>query len=108
MKIWQERWPELFEALDERDEITADRLTDRTLMVNSAGSTYKDNFAFGSTRLEDFDFDESSTWFNVIENNVRYTAENDPQIFVNPALGDYSVKKDSGFPDNEFANIGRY
>lgn len=108
LKIWQERWPELFEALDERDEITADRLTDRTLMVNSAGSAYKDNFAFGSTRLVDFNFDESATWFNVIENNVRYTAENDPQIFVNPALGDYSVKKDSGFPDNEFANIGRY
>jgi len=108
LKIWQDRWPELFEALDERDEITVDRLTDRTLMVNSAGSTYKDNFAFGPSRLEDFNFDESATWFNTIENNVRYTEENDPRIFVNPAIGDYSIKEGSGYPDNRFANIGRY
>ena len=77
-------------------------------MVNSAGSTYKDNFAFGPSRLEDFNFDESATWFNVIENNVRYTEENDPEIFVNPAIGDYSIKEGSGYPDNQFANIGRY
>ena len=108
LKIWQERWPELFEALDERDEITEDRITDSTLMVNSAGSTYKNNFAFGTSRLDDFSFDESATWFNEIENNVMYTAENDPQIFENPALGDYSVKEDSGFPDNKFGEIGRY
>ncbi|MBR4934174.1 MAG: right-handed parallel beta-helix repeat-containing protein, partial [Clostridia bacterium] len=63
LKIWQERWPELFEALDERDKITPDRITDRTLMVNSAGCVYKDNFAFGTSRTFDFSFDESSTWF---------------------------------------------
>ena len=108
LKIWQDRWPELFEALDEKDEITADRLTDSTLMANSAGSTYKDNFAFGPSRLEDFNFDESATWFNTIENNVRYTTENDPQIFVNPAIGDYRVKEGSGFPKTEFEKIGRY
>ena len=110
LKIWQERWPELFEALDERDEITPDRITDRTLMVNSAGSVYKDNFAFGSARLKDFSFDESALWFNVVENNVMYTAENDPQIFVNPAIGDYSIKADADamFADNCFDMIGRY
>jgi hypothetical protein len=108
LKIWQERWPELFESLDERNEITADRLNDSSLMCNSAGCTYKNNFAFGNSGLNDFSFDESATWFNVIENNVRYTEENDPQIFVNPAIGDYSVKEGSGFPDNRFANIGRY
>jgi len=108
LKIWQERWPELFASLDEKDEITADRLNDSSLMCNSANSVYEDNFAFGPTRIVDFNFDDSSKWFNKIENNVRYTAENDPQIFVNPAIGDYSVKNDSGFPENEFEKIGRY
>ncbi len=108
LKIWQERWPELFECLDERDEITPDRITDRTLMVNSAGSIYKNNFAYGVTRMTDFSFDPSALWFNEVENNVLYTDETDPQIFVNPALGDYSVKSGMGFADNHFAEIGRY
>ena len=108
LKIWQERWPELFEALDEADEITPDRLDDRNLMINSAGSTYRNNYAFGPTRVTDFDFAETSTHFNVIENNIRYTTENDPEIFVNPALGDYNVKEDSGFPETNFSLIGRY
>ena len=108
LKIWQERWPELFASLDEKDEITADRLNDSSLMCNSANSVYEDNFAFGPSRIVDFNFDDSSKWFNKIENNVHYTVENDPQIFVNPAIGDYSVKKDSGFPENEFEKIGRY
>ena len=108
LKIWQERWPELFECLDEREEITADRITDRTLMVNSAGGVYKNNFAYGTSRMDDFSFDPSALWFNEVENNVLYTDETDPQIFVNPALGDYSVKADSGFADNHFAEIGRY
>ena len=108
LKIWQERWPELFEALDEKDEITPDRITDPTLMVNSAGCVYKDNFAVGTARINDFHFDESAIWFNEIENNVMYTTENDPEIFVNPAIGDYSIKEGSGYPDNRFANIGRY
>ena len=108
LKIWQARWPELFEALDERDEITVDRITDPTLMANSAGSVYKNNFAYGVSRMKDFSFDPSVQWFNEIDNNVLYTDETDPQIFVNPAIGDYSVKVGSGFGDNHFAEIGRY
>ena len=42
-----------------------------------------------------------------VENNAGYAFGENP-IFVNPTLGDYRVRADSGFPDFHFELIGRY
>ncbi len=114
-KIWEEKWPELFDSIRDLN-ITPDRLDDYNLLPNSAGCVIKDNYSFGYCNEHTIS-SELSTKFNVFENNpiFKYSTatsdkliEDDISIFVNPALGDYRVKDGADFPENNFAKIGRY
>ena len=53
------------------------------------------------------EYDEIISKYSTIENNVGYTTEENP-LFVNPTVGDYSIREDAGFPDYHFEEIGRY
>ena len=64
----------------------------------------KNNYAFGNC---DNSIEELTTKFGTVENNVHFTLEDNP-IFVNPALGNYSIKEDADFLDIQFEKIGRY
>ena len=124
-KKWEERWPELFICIEDMT-VSMDRVNDYTFFVNPADQIYINNYSFGQsipTNQDDdriwlgHDFDEHLFYEflnNKIENNPIYDYHGEdameyPKIFVNPALGDYSIKKDSEFPRYiPYAEIGRY
>ena len=122
-KLWEERWSELFTTIADLS-LSEDRLTDPTFFINPAGVVVKNNYIFSSSTAE-FDFSQNpNQWFspaldvegfnNVIENNPVYDHDGDnateyPEIFKNPALGDYSIREGSEFTGNiPFDEIGRY
>jgi hypothetical protein len=113
-KIWEERWPELFEIISDLS-ITEERLYDPTFFANPAGVVVKDNYSFMTSDSEHTFHD--SLFFEdfgcTIENNPIYNFEDNepgsyPEIFVNPALGDYSIIDGSAPIENNYALIGRY
>ncbi len=108
-KIWEERWPEFFEAIAD-PTISFDRLDDPTMMANSAGCVIKNNYAFGN--VPDHSISSKNVQkFNTFENNLSFKDYTGPEIFVNPAYGDYTLRDDceltfvNGY---DYSKIGRY
>ncbi len=99
LAIWQERWPTLFGL-----HVDYDRMDEASFEPNPANCVMKNNYAFGNC---DNSIEELTTKFGTVENNVHFTLEDNP-IFVNPALGNYSIKEDADFLDIQFEKIGRY
>ena len=57
-KIWEERWPELFEIISDLS-ITEERLYDPTFFANPAGVVVKDNYSFMATDDHEHTFHDS-------------------------------------------------
>lgn len=72
-------------------------------------TTITDNVYFNGTGEADerFGLYADAADYCTVAGNVGYTLGENP-IFVNPTLGDYRVRADSGFPDIHFELIGRY
>lgn len=71
--------------------------------VFTPNNTVVNNISVGG----EFDINEQSVACGTYDNNVTYDKTTNP-VFVNPALGDYSIRESSGFADINFAKIGRY
>ena len=114
-KLWRERWPELF-ATWEGPECTLENFDDYNMMANSAGCVFKNNYSFGYSS-EHWILDPHDNKFNEFTNNPIWAddalkGEGDaPHIFVNPALGDYTLRDDCSLEFEykyDFSKIGRY
>ena len=111
-KIWEERWPELFILVNDR-EVTQNKLNDPDSLVVTSHNVIKNNYCFSDEVIENIISSEHATKFSEVENNVsfNYDDESAPEIFVNPAYGDYSLREDcmlefvNGY---DFSKIGRY
>lgn len=100
-ELWLQRWPLLYNYNTD---------------INNAGDVncvfttinYIRNNAMIGASLAEQDPSKDTTYdrFGVLENNVSYDRDENP-IFVNPALGDYSIRSDVGFFDNHFSEMGR-
>ena len=64
-------------------------------MLFRSGCVVRDNYSFGFVNENITVTSEHASKFNVIENNPCYLDYTGPEIFVNPALGDYRIKSDS-------------
>ena len=77
-------------------------------MANSAGCVIKNNYSFGNVKDINVTSEHSSK-FNEIENNPSYPKYTGPEIFENPAHGNYSIRDDAGIDIYvPFELIGRY
>ena len=50
---------------------------------------------------------EDVSLFSKVESNLEYSIDENP-VFVNPTLGDYSIREDADFFKIPFKEIGRY
>ncbi len=113
LKLWRQRWPELFAAYEGPDAVL-ENLNEYNMLANSAGCTFKNNYSFFTN--DHFVTDVHENKFNTFENNPVWnfnteTIDTIPQIFVNPALGDYTLRDDSDLEFEykyDFSMIGRY
>ena len=97
-EIWREKCPSNYEVEIDLE----DPMNPNSVLVQN--NTVVDNYFFG---CGDILFDERIVQVGTIENNLSFDVDENP-VFTNPALGDYSIKTDSGILDNHFAEIGRY
>ena len=102
-KLWEARWPQLMLTKTDLDR-AAELVDDPDFIINPSYSEIVNNVTFGRM---DFDIHEDIALFSKVENNHHYSFDENP-IFVNPALGDYSIREGADFADNHFAQIGRY
>ena len=111
--LWRTRWPELYATI-EGPECTLENFNEYDMMANSAGCVFKNNYGF--LTKEHVLADPHNNKFNTFENNPVWNAETEtvdsiPHIFVNPALGDYSLRDDCTLAFEykyDFSAIGRY
>jgi len=101
-QIWKERWPELYDilAIRKNPDIDVTTLDLYSKALNYCHNNYHFDGAessYGSAWLE----------FGDNGNNLIFTLAENP-IFVNPSIGDYSIREGVDFADNRFAEIGRY
>ena len=113
LKLWRQRWPELFAAY-EGPEAILENLNEYNMLANSAGCVFKNNYGFFTKDHVIADVHENK--FNTFENNPVWNADVEtidtvPHIFVNPALGDYTLRDDCALEFEykyDFSKIGRY
>ncbi len=115
------RWAEAFSFFDSRPDQKAiaeemwdgyfdittdtDRWNEAEFCMNSS-LTICDNIIINRTG-ETTEYEEKLVKYSTISNNTGYTDDIN-LYFVNPALGDYTVKNTEGAPDIPFGMIGRY
>ncbi|MBR7033900.1 MAG: right-handed parallel beta-helix repeat-containing protein, partial [Clostridia bacterium] len=102
-QVIEERWPDMLNIHFEYDNIDDPyfALNQVTYVIgNAAVSKSADRSIFTTGR-------KYEKIYAHYENNATYTTDENP-IFVNPTLGDYRIREDSGFPDIHFESIGRY
>jgi len=122
LKLWQERWPELFKVYDHVNskpmiDCVTENLDEYYMMANSAGCVIKNNYSFGFSNTEHWLLDPHENKFNEFKNNPIWGVEalkgegDAPHIFVNPAQGDYTLRDDCTLEFEykyDFSKIGRY
>lgn len=96
-ETWLERWPELYNYNIDPEKVgdTDCLYTTFTYLTSNAGFDVKVDEA------------ELIQKFGISTDNRYHTMDENP-YFVNPAIGDYSIKEGADFADNHFAQIGRY
>ena len=96
---WYERWPEMYDFSIDPADVGKEHCLFTTI-------TYLEN----NVRIDDdgkFTIPEMTEMFGEAKNNVGYKLDENP-FFVNPSIGDYSIREGADFADNHFAKIGRY
>jgi len=100
-QLWKSRWPELYDILAICKNPNIDV---KTLGIYSKPINYcHNNYTFGG----EHSFEDAWVALSDHDNNLSFTLDENP-IFVNPALGNYSIREGADFEDNHFAKIGRY
>jgi len=95
--IWKNKCPFAYEYDIDPENTSAKN------SIFLVSSTVKDNIMIDG----EFSFSDEVIAAGTIENNISYEETENP-FFVNPALGDYSIREGADFADNHFAKIGRY
>ena len=96
-EVWFARWPELYSF-----NIDPEKLGDYDCLFTTV--TYlHNNVGFGVV----VNNAEMIQMFGDDIGNESYDLDTNP-YFVNPAVGNYSIKDGADFADNQFAKIGRY
>ena len=97
--LWYAEWPLLFDfSLDINDAGNYDCIFHTINYI-------KNNHLVGMTAS--YEENSIAAVFGDFENNIEYPKDENP-IFVNPALGDYSIREGVDLQDNHFSEIGRY
>ena len=101
-QLWKSKWPELYDIVAIRNNPDIDVTT---LDFYSAPQNYCHN----NYTIDGASHGFSDEWveYSDHENNVDIPEGENP-LFVNPTLGDYSIKDGAGIMDNHYAQIGRY
>ena len=99
---WKEKWPELYDILAIRNNPDIDVTK---LALYSAPMNYCHN----NYTVDGADHNFHDGWIEASdhENNVAIPKGENP-LFVNPAIGDYSIKEGANIMDNHYELIGRY
>ena len=99
---WYSRWPLLYNF-----HFDGKRIDEVECLFNTV-NYIKNNAVIGS-RIIDTEAGRDATFnkFAVSENNIVYDLTDNP-FFVNPAVGDYSIRDDTDFHKIPFDKIGRY
>jgi hypothetical protein len=98
-QLWYDRWPLLFNYhydVSRFDEVEC-AFRNVNYVQNNCTFGFK-NRSFGG---------ETLSKYGIIEGNAGYTLEENP-IFVNPSIGDYSIREDADFHKIPYELIGRY
>ena len=99
---WAARWPNLFKLKTNMD-LVEELINDIDFIINPSYCDISDNITIGSENM----INEDVSLFSKVENNLEYTIDENP-VFVNPTLGDYSIREDADFFKIPFYEIGRY
>ena len=98
--LWLERWPELYEVLEDYDDVE-----NPNCPASPGFCSVYNNYAIGYCHNV---IDEPVERFAVkFGNNSEFTIDENP-IFVNPTTGDYRIREGVDFPDIHFEEVGRY
>ena len=101
-KIWYDRWPGLYDIIAIKNDPTID--VTKLDLYSTPLNICKNNYSFGRVSNN---YDENWIKYSIHENNPELPTTENP-LFVNPAIGDYSIVDGAGIEDNQFAKIGRY
>ena len=97
--LWYERWSLMFNY--HYDVSRLDEVECAFRNVNYI----ENNYTFGfETSIDDNSILEQ---YGVVEGNVQLTLDDNP-LFVNPSIGDYSIREDADFLKIPYEQIGRY
>ena len=76
---------------------------DIDFIINPSYCDISDNITIGKENM----INEDVSLFSKVESNLEYSIDENP-VFVNPTLGDYSIREDADFFKIPFKEIGRY
>ncbi len=97
-ELWYSRWPDMYDfSIDPADVGDVNCLFTTVMYLEN-------NVMFNDGTI---DVGEMVEKFGVDKNNVGYKLDENP-FFVNPSIGDYSIREGADFADIHFEKIGRY
>ena len=79
-------------------------VNDPDFIINPSYCVLENNYAFGIT---DHYIHADVPKFSTVKNNPLFSLAENP-LFVNPTLGDYSIREDADFFKIPYKEIGRY
>ena len=99
---WKAKWPELYDIVAIRKDPSID-ITKLYLYTKPM------NYCHNNFTIDGAEHTFADEWveFSDHENNVEIPDGENP-FFVNPTLGDYSIKDTTKIMDNHYEKIGRY
>ena len=96
--VWRERWPQMF-----RYNFDPANIGDPDCYMTTV-NYIKNNRVIGTKIIGVRTYYDM---FGAIENNVEFSLSENP-LFVNPRIGDYTIRDDANFYNIPIAEIGRY
>ena len=99
---WAARWPNLIKLKTDMS-LVEELIGDIDFIINPSYCDISDNITIGKENM----INEDVSLFSKVESNLEYSIDENP-VFVNPTLGDYSIREDADFFKIPFKEIGRY
>ncbi|MBR3417005.1 MAG: S-layer homology domain-containing protein [Clostridia bacterium] len=96
----EENWPGFFDVTTDLGRWEEKEFCENSSLVITGNRGF-------NAKGESTEYEEMLAQYSTIEDNLSYTLDVNP-LFVNPTVGDYRIRDDSGFPDIRFESIGRY
>lgn len=101
--VWESRWPKLLQTKTDMKR-ASQLVNDPDFIINPSYCVLENNYAFGIT---DHYIHADVPKFSTVKNNPLFSLAENP-LFVNPTLGDYSIREDADFFKIPYKEIGRY